>query len=81
MIVTPSFCSNNQCPAKGGELTLWMKGEPVNEADAAAAKSWTPVATKPPDSRPRTEPLYSAKSRVCIFSNLIIKQVRFNYEF
>ena len=64
-----------------------MKGEPVNEADAAAAapaadaaaKSWipwakkAPVATKPPpDRRPSTEPLYSAKSRVCIFSNSII---------
>ena len=69
---------NNQYPGNGGELTLWMKGEPVNKVDAdaaaaaAAAKSWNPLATKLPDSRPRTEPLYSAKSRVCIFSNSII---------
>ena len=69
---------NNQYPGNGGELTLWMTGEPVNKADAAAAaavaKSWNPFATKskPPERRPRTEPLYSAKSRVCIFSNSII---------
>ena len=66
---------NNQYPGNGGELTLWMKGEPVNKDDAAAATSWFAIKR---DSRPRTEPLYSAKSRVCIFSNSIIKKVRFN---